>query len=502
MRFPTGLLGQDEIRDAVDAELDSPARQLPPSSIHPALQGRRDEVASWASARLQSTFVPTPEETVFVNKAGHGVRPVAVWDLPSRLAYGALAQSLRHALPSFDRGRVAWHAFQRAPLDVGGDYIVVSDIAACYQFVDHGLLGAELLAQTGDHATVEAIKALLHETGGRTYGLPQQSAASDVLAEAFLRRLERALVRRGLSVARYNDDFRFTCAQWSDVVRSIEVFAEEARLHGLTVNDLKTVPWGTVKYRDHLDEADRLRKDIADEAEIDLTQDDLGYDGDVVTVSPEKDDIDRLASVRVLERWARVAGRGRVPQSRRIEHRAVLQLLPAALKTLEAEPSTDQTVLVLCTKLLRYERTMTPAVSTYLASRDDETAVLSAFDKLLNANPYLNGWQNWWLQQPLARHSGFSTGIGAKRRLAWAHNALTSAEHAPVLRAHAALTLSRHGQIDAAGLLRMYDRSSASVRPVLAAAVALREPEDAMRDAVTGDSTLNLWAYEWARLHA
>src|SRR5215207_9265418 len=104
MHFEPGLLAETEIRAAVDAELDGPVRMLPASSIIPALRMRREEAAAWAYGRLKGTFLPTREETVAVSKPGHGVRPVAVWDLPSRLAYWALTTRLRPALPTVDRG--------------------------------------------------------------------------------------------------------------------------------------------------------------------------------------------------------------------------------------------------------------------------------------------------------------------------------------------------------------------------------------------------------------
>lgn len=203
MRFRGGQVSEAELRAAVDIEFDTPPRQLPTSSLNPALLSRRDEVAQWAHSRLQGTFMPAHEETVAVSKAGHGLRPVAVWDLPSRLAYGALTTRLGAALPAFDRSRAAWREFQKSPLTSGGKYVVATDIASCYQTIDHGLLVTELLAQTGEHETVETTARLVQESSGRTYGLPQQSAASDVLAEAFLHRLERALVRRGLELTRY-----------------------------------------------------------------------------------------------------------------------------------------------------------------------------------------------------------------------------------------------------------------------------------------------------------
>lgn len=497
MLLPAGLLSVGDVRAAVDAELDAPPRLLPPSSVHPALQARRDDVAEWAHSRLGGEFVPTPEDTVAVNKARHGVRPVAVWDLPSRLAYWAVTERLRPTLPPVDRSRTAWTAFQRAPLETPAKYVVSSDIAACYQFIDHALLSSELITQAGDAPTVGVITELLRETGGRTYGLPQQSPASDLLAETFLRRLERALVRKGLTVFRYNDDFRFACKSWSEVVRSIEVLAEEARAVGLTVNDLKTVTWSASKYADGLDRAKELREEIAAEAELDLTEYDADY-GDVVVEPPDQEDVDILASVRVLERWDKVAGRGRTAQDRRPEHRAVVELLPAALKTLEADPATDPAVLTVCMKILRYERTTTPAVASYLLTRGNEAAVLKAFDSLIKNDAYLNGWQTWWLQQPVAGLRGFAIGTGSVARRAWAEDALDAARHTPVLRAHAALTLARLGLLNAPALLALYDRTSAALRPVLAAAIALRKPGPDVADAVSGDSLLHKWTYEWA----
>lgn len=502
MLLPPGLLSLEAVRVAVDAELDGPPRLLPPSSVHPALLARREDFAAWAFGRVQGEFVPSAEVTVAASKAGHGVRPVAVWDLPSRLTYWALADRLRPALPPVDRGHGAYRAFQRAPSETGAKYVVSSDIAACYQFVDHALLASELLTQTGEAATVSALISLLRETGGRTYGLPQQSPVSDLLAEAFLRRLERALVRRGLKVWRYNDDFRFACRSWSEVVRSIEVLADESRAVGLTVNDLKTVTWTAGKYTANLDRAEALRTEIAAEAELDLTQFETDYDGIVVAAPPDRGDVDALAAIRVLERWDKIAGRGLTTQANRPEHRAVVELLPAALKTLEADAATDPDVLALCMKVLRYERTATPAVASYLVTKNDEAAVVGAFDKLLAAKAYLNGWQVWWLQQPVARHAGFASGPGSKARRAWAVDALTVAEHSPVLRAHAALTLARLGMLDSAELLSLYDRTNATLQPVIAAAIALCRPAADVAAAVRGDSLLHAWAYDWASLHA
>jgi hypothetical protein len=320
-----------------------------------------------------------------------------------------------------------------------------------------------------------------------------------VIAEVFLARLERSLIRRGLLVDRYNDDFRFACNGWSEVVRALEVLEEEARLVGLTINDLKTVTWGRAKYEKHLDAAEALRQEIALEAELDLTRFNADeYDGTFAIELPDAEDVEVLSAVRVLDRWAEVAGRGRVSQRRRAEHRAVIELLPYAFSTLRGQRETPAEALKHCTGMLRFERTMTPAVAGYLLSREDDNAVLRSIDGLLRRGSYLNGWQTWWLQQPVARLPRFLDGAGAHRRLRWAQNALTSAEHSPVLRAEAARTLARHRRIDVRELLGIYDRSNHIVRPVLAASIALLHPSRDIRRSIVDESPINRWAYEWS----
>lgn len=498
-----GLLDETGITAALGAELRSPPRALPQDSIYPALIAHQHDVATWIHDRLSGDFVPTAEEVVSVNKGRHGIRPVAMWDLPSRIAYRSLTAKIEPHLPALRRGRSHWRQFQRAPLQRDGRYIVASDIASCYRYIDHGLLSEELLIQTGEHDVIDSVVVLLQEASGLSYGLPQQSYASDVLAEPFLARLERALVRRGLNVDRYSDDFRFTCATWSEVVRSLEVLEEESRLVGLSVNDVKTVTWSRNKYAAHLDEADELRREIADEAELDLTVLETDpYSGAIVAEEPDPSDVDKLSAVRVLERWATVAGRGNVPARRRAEHRGVVELLPYALATLGREQNSQPEVLTHCMRLLRFERTLTPSVGMYLSTRVDEALVLDAFDTLLKRRSYLNGWQTWWLQQPVARLRSFAFGTGSKRRLAWARSALTSAEHTPVLRAEAARTLARHKQLALDDMLGIYDRSSNILRPVLAAGIALLKPTEAVKNAVTGDSRLIEWVYDWTAQHA
>lgn len=497
---PNGLsqLTAEDVLASLRAELTVPRRALPPDSVYPALLGREKEAAQWIHDRVSHDFMPTPEETVGVNKSRHGLRPVAVWDIPSRVAYRALSEILAAGLPPLRRSRPDWRAFQWSPLQEPGDYIVASDITACYQHIDHGLLATELRVQVGHHATIDSVLDLLQRTGGRSYGLPQQSHASDLLAEPFLARLQRALVRRRLTVARYNDDFLFTCSKWSDAVRAIEVFEEESRKVGLTVNDLKTVTWKRGTYQQSLEAAAAVREEVASAAQLDLAALDGADPYDGSSVDAGRGEIDRAVAERLLRRWAEIAARGRVARKHIPEHRAVVELIPGALAQLDSDSTTDAETLGICTQLLRFERTLTPAVGHYLASRSDSAHVLAAFDVLIRRKAYLNGWQTWWLQQPVARLDGFASGSGAKARTRWASEALTSAEHSPVLRGEAARTLARHKLVSVKEMLAIYDRSSNIVRPVLAAGIALLKPPAAERSAIVNDDKINEWVFDWS----
>jgi hypothetical protein len=504
MDVAAGFVTAVGVGDALDEDLHAPPRLLPSSAVASALIGKRDDVAQLISQQINGRFVPARHEIIAVSKARHGVRPVAVWDLSSRLLYRILTQRVAPLLPVPERTRQAWKDFERSPLSSPAKYVVAADIASCYQLIDHELLAQELLVQTGDSETVNHVLTLLCLVSGQSYGLPQQSVSSDILAEAFLDRLERALLRRRLNVIRYNDDFRFNCDSWSEVIRSIEALSDEARSLGLVLNDSKTLTWTMSKYEDHLNEMDYLRNDIADEAELDLTKYVTVEDYDstqTVVIEPDRDDVEFLAASQVLERWSRVAGRGRVSDRRKAEHRALMQLVPLSLALLGKFPYETPEILDNSMKLLRYEQTMTPHVCRYLNSRVDEDAVLAAFDRLMRKRAYMTGWQIWWLQEPLARLSNFSDGRSGEKRVNWIKDSFQASENSPILRVQTALTLARHRQISVDELIRIYDRSTPVVRPVVVAAVGLLKPSANVRRGVT-QSKLDQWIFDWARQHA
>lgn len=490
----------ETLRDALSRELTAPPKLLPPNPVGEALSAHLDEIAGWTLSRAGGDWAPSSEQVVAVAKGHHGVRPVAIWDLPSRLAYNAMVEGMSSIIPIPERSAAAWADFLERPLTEDCEYIVTADIASCYQLIDHGELEQELLMQTGQNGSVKAIVRLLREVSGRTYGIPQQSAASDIIAEAFLARLERSVVRKGVICSRYSDDFRVTCKDWSSTIHAIETLSEQARSMGLMLNDSKVLTFKKRTYERQLAKASELREEIARAAFVDLTELYIDYDGDIEVVRPAELDVELLSAVRLLERWRQVAGRGHVAERNRQEHVALVRLLPLALRALQSVSADAENALSIALQLLRFEQKLTPQVCRFLATRTDHSAVLSALDRFLAKAPYLTGWQTWWLAQTIAGLPGFAVGTdrAARRRREWLESSHGQAIDNQALRAHTALALARCRLISEADLLALYDRSGDVARPTVVAAIAAVKPSAATRKAITEDSKLHSWIYDWA----
>jgi RNA-directed DNA polymerase len=490
-----------DLSDAVEFATDHPRRLLPEREwVTAAIEAHRDEFAQMAHTQITGEWQPSRERIIGASKARHGVRPVAVWDPVSHAAYDALVARITPSLPQLVRSGDAWREFLRSPLEdyaaSAAKYIVAADIASCYQFIDHGTLAAELTERSNDRAAVQSIVDLLRETGDRRYGLPQQSRSSDVIAEPYLARLERALVRKGLILSRYNDDFRIVCASWSEVNRAIEVLSDEARQLGLTLNDSKIITSKRATYEKSLDEGDKLREEIS--GEVGFVFDEYDEDNEA-----REDEADTDVALTILERWQKIAGTGEVAEADQATHRSLLDLLPRALGALRAKAHDDPFAVEVAFSLLRFEQTLTPNACRYLAAVPTEGNVVSAFDTFLQGDRYLTDWQAWWLQIPL-RRVALADGTGGPARLAWLEKVYRSTEQAPLIRAETALTMAAFGHAETAEeeLVRRYDRATRVERPTFVAALATVGASTAMKNAVIGDSLLHEWIFDAVESHA
>jgi hypothetical protein len=131
--------------------------------------------------------------------------------------------------------------FERRPLrDPRPAYIAVADVASFYEYVDHDLLGAEIIELTGDPDLATAITSTLSELLGRRFGLPQGPQGSDVFASVYLSRVDRLLLRAGVAIERFNDDYLLRAESVARARRNLAALERSLRDLGLILNHEKT----------------------------------------------------------------------------------------------------------------------------------------------------------------------------------------------------------------------------------------------------------------------
>ncbi len=503
MRIASGLLTVDDYQSALVDEFFATRRLIPDDA---AISGLflHESAGEWAQRRCAGEFAPIPGQIVTVRKSGHGVRPVAELSVRDRVLYRALVSRWKTELPYPDRSSKAYETFLEAPLasKAAPTYVVSSDVTACYEYVDHGLLGREVLARTGDSDGVEALTDLLAGLMGRSYGLPQQSGTSDVLAEAYLSVVERRLLRQGLTVWRYNDDFRVAVDGWSDALNAVDALERECRSMGLALNDLKTVIRKGETYKQVLGRRAEVMQEISGEVEVDLTDIVMGpYDDDVQVVKPEKNDVEVGAARQIVAEWATLQDKMLAPDpevgltSEEKDKRAALtDLLRWALPTLELE-ATDGGVLEACSQILRTEQTLTPYVARYVEKSRDAGKTVAWFETFLAGNPYLTPWQAWWIAPSLRALMG-SYAAGSRQRdwlqLVWQDPACPE----PV-KAGIAFTVAQKGMSHVSDLLKVYEAMTDTGRPFIARAVgAIATTTDAGAATLLDEDEWVKWAFQ------
>src|ERR1051325_9483640 len=172
-------------------------------------------------------YDPTPAYTVFVPKSSSATRPAALLTLSDRVVYEAIVEVFRKRLDAFLLGSQIlfwprglrspkqWRDFEHSPLRGSEDYVVIADISAFYESVDHERLAEQLITATGRRQEAEALVAFLERVMDSSRGLPQGLEPSDPLATAYLSQIDFAMVRDGLRYSRHGDDIRIAATDYN-----------------------------------------------------------------------------------------------------------------------------------------------------------------------------------------------------------------------------------------------------------------------------------------------
>jgi hypothetical protein len=253
--LPEELVTKLKLPKAIEDEIATTRNLIPDDPWIAAAASKKAELVRFVETQLRVGILSSEAPITNARKGSYGTRPVPTVGICERIAYRALTDFILSDVNIQRRSNDQYkemivgpilHAFSSStsrPLrlsDATVGHVVEADISAFYQYIDHEILYRELCMQTGKIDAAEYLLKLITEIQGRSFGLPQLLDPSDDLSEVYIRIVERDLIRQGLTVWRYNDDFRIACQGYEDALDAIEVLAESARKVGLTLADHKT----------------------------------------------------------------------------------------------------------------------------------------------------------------------------------------------------------------------------------------------------------------------
>jgi hypothetical protein len=217
----------------------------------------------------RGSFDPAPAYFVQVPKSSHATRPAALLTLADRVVYEALVDSLRPRIESallgneivfWPRGlqaNKAWRAFEASPLTPTGNYVIVADISAFYESIDHESLTERLIRATGRRSEAEAVLELLNRIMASPRGLPQGLPSSDHLATAFVSPIDHDMVRDGFHYTRHGDDIRIAAETYDAARKAVLCLEARVREAGLQLNASKSKILKRSTYEAEQDSIDR-----------------------------------------------------------------------------------------------------------------------------------------------------------------------------------------------------------------------------------------------------
>jgi len=207
----------------------------------------------------QGLYRPLPVKRVWIDKLGSTEkRPLGVPAVRDRVVQAAL----RHVLePIFERdfaaqsygfrpGKSAQQALQRVEALLRGGYswIVDADMKSYFDSIPQKRLLAKVKRRVADGRIIELLEAYLRAgvmESGKGWqpteaGTPQGAVISPLLANLYLNELDHLMVRSGMEMVRYADDFVVMCrseAEARQALATIQLWVEEA---GLQLHPTKT----------------------------------------------------------------------------------------------------------------------------------------------------------------------------------------------------------------------------------------------------------------------
>ncbi len=149
----------------------------------------------------------------------------------------------------FRPGRGCKDALRRVDqlLQSGYEYVVDADLKSYFDTIPHDRLMQEMQKSISDGRLLKVIESFLHanimdglSSWKPTSGAPQGAVLSPLLSNIYLNALDHLMVKHGMEMVRYADDFVILCRSAQEAQRALEMVQAWTAEAGLTLHPEKT----------------------------------------------------------------------------------------------------------------------------------------------------------------------------------------------------------------------------------------------------------------------